>query len=81
MKLASIVPVKQIVRTYDGDYAMLLAHMSGYYPLSANKNCYRIMDNSLIELGGAVDINTVYDALNISTKSDSIVWRQTVPDW
>lgn len=62
MKLASIVPVKQIVRTYDGDYAMLLAHMSGYYPLSANKNCYRIMDNSLIELGGAVDINTVYDA-------------------
>ena len=62
MKLASIVPVKNIARTFDGDYAMLLAHLKDYYPKNPNKNCYTIMDNSLIELGGAVDIKTVYEA-------------------
>lgn len=64
MKLASIVPVKNIEHTFDGQYAMLLAHLKEHYPVNsvARKNCYTIMDNSLIELGGAVDIDTVYEA-------------------
>lgn len=62
MKLASIVPMKNVVNTFDGDYAMLLAHLKDYYPARSNKNCYVIMDNSLIELGGAVDVETVYNA-------------------
>ena len=62
MKLASIVPMKNVVNTFDGDYAMLLAHLKDYYPARRNKNCYVIMDNSLIELGGAVDVETVYNA-------------------
>lgn len=62
MKLASIVPMKNVVNTFDGDYAMLLAHLKDYYPERRNKNCYVIMDNSLIELGGAVDVETVYNA-------------------
>jgi hypothetical protein len=41
---------------------MLLAHLKDYYPKKRNKNCYVIMDNSLIELGGAVDVETVYNA-------------------
>ena len=62
MKLASIVPMKNVAHTFDGDYAMLLAHLKDYYPARRNKNCYVIMDNSLIELGGAVDVETVYNA-------------------
>lgn len=62
MKLASIVPMKNVVNTFDGDYAMLLAHLKDYYPERRNRNCYVIMDNSLIELGGAVDVETVYNA-------------------
>lgn len=62
MKLASIVPMKNVMNTFDGDYAMLLAHLKDYYPERRNKNCYVIMDNSLIELGGAVDVETVYNA-------------------
>lgn len=57
MKVASIVPVNNIERTFDGDYAMLLTHLKDHYPKRAKgDNCYRIMDNSLIELGGAVDM-------------------------
>ena len=62
MKRASIVPMKNVEHTFDGDYAMLLAHLKDYYPARRNRNCYVIMDNSLIELGGAVDVETVYNA-------------------
>lgn len=62
MKLASIVPMKDVAHTFDGDYAMLLAHLKDYYPEKRNRNCYVIMDNSLIELGGAVNVETVYNA-------------------
>lgn len=62
MKIASIVPVKNIEQTFENSYAMLLTHLKDYYPPCTNKNCYRIMDNSLIELGGAVDIDKVYAA-------------------
>ena len=65
MKLASIVPVKDIHRTFSGEYTMLLAHLQGCYPRLIDRkhyNGYIIMDNSLIELGGAVDIQTVLEA-------------------
>lgn len=57
MKVASIVPMNDVERTFDGSYAMLLSHLKDYYPQrKRGDNCYRIMDNSLIELGGAVDM-------------------------
>lgn len=64
MKIASIMPMKNVQETFIGDYAMLLAHLKGYYSKRSerNKNCYTIMDNSLIELGGAVSIEDVYCA-------------------
>lgn len=62
MKLASIVPINDIEKTYDGQFAMLLAHLKDYYPKCYNNRCYRIMDNSLIELKGAVTIEEVVKA-------------------
>lgn len=57
MKYASIVPVANIERTFSGDYAMMLAHLAPcYFPHTASKQCYRILDNSLIELGSAMPI-------------------------
>lgn len=57
MKVASIAPMHDVERTFDGSYAMLLSHLKDYYPKRVKgDNCYRIMDNSLIELGGAVDM-------------------------
>ena len=62
MKLASIVPMKNVARTFDGDYAMLLTHLADYYPTTHHRNCYTIMDNSLIELGSAASIEATFNA-------------------
>ena len=62
MKLASILPIKNMDLMFEQPYAMLLAHLKDYYPKCNNKNCYKIMDNSLIELGSAVDLSTVLQA-------------------
>lgn len=79
MKLASIVPMKNVAHTFDGDYAMLLAHLKDYYPERRNKNCYVIMDNSLIELGGAVDVETVYNAAK-QCGADEFILPDTLRD-
>lgn len=62
MKLASILPINNFNLMFDQPYAMMLTHLSDYYPTCNAQNCYRIMDNSLIELGGAVDIDKVLAA-------------------
>lgn len=72
MKLASIVPVKNIQRTFDGQFAMMLTHLKDYYPKCNNKQCYKIMDNSLIELGGAVTIEDVWGAA-LQCNADEII--------
>lgn len=74
MKLVSIVPVADITHTFDGPYAMMLTHLAeaDYYPECKNPNCYKILDNSLIELGGAVDIDRVLAAA-YKIKADEII--------
>lgn len=72
MKLASIVPMYNVVHTFEGSYAMLLAHLKDYYPECFNKNCYKIMDNSLIELGNAVSIKDVWEA-GKQCKADEVI--------
>lgn len=64
MKLASIVPVSYMEHTCDADYAMLLAHLADYYPeeVIENSQCYKIMDNSLIECGQAMSIDDIIKA-------------------
>lgn len=59
MKLCSIVPVKYNELMYNSDMVMLLAHLSKdnpAYVMNAvihDKNCYKIIDNSVVELGKA----------------------------
>lgn len=72
MKLASIVPIKDIQRTFDGQYAMMLAHLAKYYPKCQNPGCYKIMDNSLVELGDAVTIEDVWGA-GMQCQADEII--------
>lgn len=67
MVLCSIVPVRYSSFMYhDRPLAMLLAHLtsdSSYVAQALiNDNCYKIMDNSLIELGEAFGINDVLEA-------------------
>lgn len=61
MKLASILPMCVAPHTFDGDYAMMLTHLASNYK-SDNNRCYRILDNSLIELGKAVTLQLLLDA-------------------
>ena len=72
MKLASIVPMKNVARTFDGDYAMLLTHLADYYPTTHHKNCYVIMDNSLIELGSAASIEATFNAA-VKCNADELI--------
>ena len=62
MKLASILPIHNFNLMFDQPYAMMLTHLSDHYLACNNTNCYRIMDNSLIELGGAVNLDKVLAA-------------------
>ncbi len=72
MKLASIVPMNNVERTFDGDFAMLLTHLSNYYPTEHSKSCYVIMDNSLIELKEAASIEATYKAAS-RCKADELI--------
>ena len=84
MKLASIVPMKNVERTFDGDYAMMLTHLAKYYPKRkdlpyASRQCYRILDNSLIELGGAVDMEQLIEAAEMC-EADEIILPDVFKD-
>lgn len=84
MKLASIVPMKNVERTFDGDYAMMLTHLAKYYPKRkdlpyASRQCYRILDNSLIELGGAVDMVQLIEAAEMC-EADEIILPDVFKD-
>lgn len=74
MKLASIVPVQNIERTFDGEYAMMLTHLMNCYPArkEIDHPCYRILDNSLIELGGAVSLDRLLEAAE-QCEADEII--------
>ena len=57
MKFCSITPLKNSNLMYENDYVMLLAHLSkksaDYVDLARKNKNYKIMDNSIIELGSA----------------------------
>lgn len=60
MKFCSITPLKNADLMYENDCIMLLAHLSkidrNYRDLARNSNRYKIMDNSIIELGEAFSL-------------------------
>lgn len=66
MKLINIFPLGNLGMHYLQDMHMFLTHLVERYPFYADfaKNIkgYKILDNSLIELGGAVDMKRILDA-------------------
>lgn len=66
MKLINIYPMGNLCMELTQDYHMFLTHMVEKYPLyemTAQKSKgYKILDNSLIELGDSVDIERVLSA-------------------
>lgn len=66
MKLIHIFPLGNLGMHYQQDTHMLLTHLVEKYPFYAKfareVGGYKILDNSLIELGGSVDLQRVLDA-------------------
>lgn len=71
MNFCSITPLKNADLMFENDYVMLLAHLSKnsdyYADLARKNNNYKIMDNSIIELGEAF---TMKDLINEAIKCD-----------
>lgn len=66
MKLIHIFPLGNLVFHHQQDMHMFLTHLVEKYPFYAKfareVKGYKILDNSLIELGGSVDLQRVLDA-------------------
>ena len=66
MKLIHIFPLGNLAMHHNQDMHMFLTHLVEKYPFYATfaqeVKGYKILDNSLIELGGAVDMKRVLDA-------------------
>lgn len=66
MKLINIYPLGNLGMHYTQDMHMFLTHLVEKYPFYAKMareiRGYKILDNSLIELGGAVNLQRVLDA-------------------
>lgn len=83
MKLINIFPLGNLTHHYTQDMHMFLTHLVEKYPFYAefakNVKGYKILDNSLIELGGAVDLQRVLKAAEIIGADEIIlpdVFRQ-----
>lgn len=77
MQLINIFPLGNICMEYQQDMHMYLTHMVEKYPLYAetarNVPGYKILDNSLIELGGAVDMERLLRAAQIIDADEIIL--------
>lgn len=66
MQIINIVPIGNICMEFNQPMHMYLTHLVEKYPqyvaTAKAAGGYKILDNSLIELGNAVDINRVLDA-------------------
>ena len=69
MELINIFPIGNLGLHYTQDMHMFLTHLVEKYPhyakLARDIDGYKILDNSLIELGGAVDLKRVLKAAEI----------------
>ena len=77
MQLINIFPLGNICMEYTQDMHMYLTHMVEKYPQYANTardaQGYKILDNSLIELGGAVDLERVLNAAKVINADEIIL--------
>ncbi len=76
MKLINIFPLGNLGMHYNQDMHMFLTHLVEKYPFYAKfakeVKGYKILDNSLIELGGAVDLKRVLEAAAL-IEADEII--------
>ena len=76
MQLINIFPLGNLCMEYSQSMHMYLTHMVEKYPAYAQVALeapgYKILDNSLIELGGAVDLERVVKAAEI-IRADEII--------
>lgn len=76
MKLINIFPLGNLGMHYTQDMHMFLTHLVEKYPFYAKMareiKGYKILDNSLIELGGSVDLQRVLDAA-VHIDADEII--------
>lgn len=76
MKLINIFPVANLQCGFHQDYQMLLTHLIEKYPqykeYAQTCNGYKILDNSLIELGGSVELSRVIKAAD-EINADEII--------
>lgn len=76
MKLIHIMPLGNLSYEYQQDMHMFLTHLVEKYPVyeKVARDCpgFKILDNSLIELGGSVAMERVHDAA-LAIGADEIV--------
>lgn len=77
MQLINIFPLGNICMEYTQDMHMYLTHMVEKYPIyvatAQVARGYKILDNSLIELGGAVDLERVLNAAKVINADEIIL--------
>ena len=77
MQLINIFPLGNICMEYQQDMHMYLTHMVEKYPIyvatAQVARGYKILDNSLIELGGAVDLGRVLNAAKVINADEIIL--------
>ena len=76
MQLINIVPVKNMVFIKEQPMGMFLTHLveryEEYREFARNFKGYKILDNSLIELGGSVSLQRVVEAA-VAIQADEII--------
>lgn len=84
MQIINIVPVGNICMEYNQPMHMYLTHLVEKYPIYAKvaqqAGGYKILDNSLIELGKAITIERVLNAAE-KIKADEIILPDVFQDW
>jgi len=83
MKFCSITPLKDVDLMYENEYVMLLAHLSKiderYVTFAQNSKRYKIMDNSIIELGSAFSMEDLINEA-VKCKVDEIILPDVFQD-
>lgn len=83
MKLINIYPLADAILEFDQDMHMFLTHLVEKYPqyaqIAKQSQGYKILDNSLIELGGAASVKRVVEAAEM-IGADEIVLPDVFQD-
>ena len=86
MKLVSITPKNQWELMFEQPIAMGLTHLVQKYPdtyaemaRNRNKNCYLMLDNSIVELGESVTLKEILDAAD-KVQANEVILRDSYPN-